>query len=259
MNKIYKTNQNIQNYNIYMVRSMAKIELASFLLRLGLLFIPGIIARLILGRLLFYKSDDTFYFVVHSFMLGCVSYAFLYLISSFYNAIIPSCSQQLTVTFLDALQHSCVDINFKEVLFSSIISIPVAIVISYCESEKILTRFAQKINISHRFGEPDVWGYLLDSSEFASNPWVSVRLKDRGLVYQGKVLAYSDTYKEAELLLGNVIVFNNDTGLELYKTASVYLTLNPNDIEVECLNNNSETINDLGGNRGKRKSRRRIR
>ena len=48
-----------------------------FIYKAAMIFIPGILARIMLDRLLFYKYKDKFHFVLHSFLLGIASYCIL--------------------------------------------------------------------------------------------------------------------------------------------------------------------------------------
>ena len=59
-------------------------------------------------------------------------------------------------------------------------------------------------------------------------------------MYDGWVQAFSDNSKEAELLLGDVGVYTNDTGEHLYNCDSQYLALDRNNISIEMRQNNSE-------------------
>lgn len=212
---------------------MDKLQLAEFLFRLSLLFVPGFIARIILGKLLYYKNDEPFHFVIHSFLLGCVSYAFLSIVYSVLNLFGPCTGFTLENQFFKCLQNECSKVNLRDVFVSSFLAVPVAFLISYIEKEKIVTRFAMKCGITARFSEPGVWGYLLGSEEILKNPWVTVRDKGKNLAYQGCVRAFSDTHAEAELLLSDVVVFENDTGHRLYSLGMIYLTFKPEDITIE--------------------------
>ncbi len=72
------------------------------------------------------------------------------------------------------------------------------------------------------------------------NNWVVVRNKPRGLLYSGRLIAFSDSFKEAEVLLSEVQVFDNNAVSEakepLYESPYVYLSLDPTDIEIEFFN-----------------------
>jgi len=201
--------------------------------QLALLFFPGIIARILLGRLLFYKNDSAFYFILHSFVLGIISYIVLYMIRFLLNKIGAICINNIyEITFISIIDRKN-GIDIFEVFYATAISIPLAIIISYIETKKYLNNIARYAKISARFSEPDVWGYVLNSETLNYIEWVTLRDKKNNLIYQGKVRAFSDSFKEAEILLEDVLVFNNDTGEKLYHVDALYLTLETSNIEMQ--------------------------
>ncbi|MBF8276038.1 MAG: hypothetical protein HW390_1111 [Candidatus Brocadiaceae bacterium] len=64
--------------------------------------------------------------------------------------------------------------------------------------------------------------------------WVAVRDHKNNLIYDGWVQAFSDDSKDAELLLRDVSIYNNDSGECLYQVGAVYLSRKREDISIEC-------------------------
>ncbi len=74
--------------------------------------------------------------------------------------------------------------------------------------------------------------------------WVTIRDISNNLMYDGWVQAFSDNSKEAELLLGDVAVYKNDTGEHLYDIDSQYLSLDRNNISIEIRRTNTQKIEE---------------
>ena len=63
--------------------------------------------------------------------------------------------------------------------------------------------------------------------------WVIVRDHKINLLYFGWIQAYSDSYKERELLMGDVSVCDNESGEFIYETEWLYFCRNKYDITIE--------------------------
>lgn len=206
----------------------------TFLYGIAILFTPGILARVLLGKLLFYKHDEKFYFVMHAFLLGIFSYMFLFI---FQSGIHLFCDNFVVFDVQAIIINPDVRNNpsiFKIIFYATLMSLLIVSMLSFVEKNKYISRFFLKCKITSRFSEPDVWSYLLNWNEFSVNPWVTIRDKKNDLAYQGAVISFSDTYTSPELLLENVMVYNNSTSAFLYEVNVLYLNLTPGEIEIEC-------------------------
>jgi len=207
------------------------MEISELTLRLLLLFLPGIIITLILERLTVSDEKRHFYFILSSFLYGIFSYAFYALLLIIFDCL-PRIEINTNVIFLDALIDEEIKINFGEILKVSIISVVLGFFIATLINQKYLHRFSQFIGISKKFAEIDVWGYLLNSKDDELR-WVRVRDTEHNLCFEGWIEAFSDTHKNNELFLRDVIVFKNDTGDKLYNVPGLYISRNPDNLTVE--------------------------
>lgn len=209
-------------------------EVENFIYKVAIIFIPGIIARMILDKLLFYKHKDKFYFAVHSFLLGIAAYILLY----FFYEILWHCNNKDN-SFDIAKIILNVDVTgadfVKNVVLSTVSSLIIVAFLAYIETNKFIIKLFTLLKVTRRFHEPDVWSYLFNSDQMYNNSWVTVRDLKNDLMYQGAVRAFSDTFSAAELLLEDVKVYSNTTGTELYDVPVLYLTFSPKDIVIECL------------------------
>lgn len=204
-----------------------QLEFSDFTIRLLLLFFPGIIATLILDKLTTHRGRELRDFILYSFILGVTSYSLLYLAIQVINLFYK---KTLTVIFFEALTSGKTTINFKEVFFATLIAVLLGVFMSIIVNRKMIHRAAQKLKITKKFGDSDVWQYIFESPDIE---WITVRDLSNDLVYQGWVSAYSDTHENNELFLRDVIVYRNSDGSRLYDVKGIYLTKNKDDIILE--------------------------
>lgn len=218
------------------------MDISVFAFRLLLLFFPGIICCYIIDTFTVHQERTQFEFIINSFLFGLISYILywvLIILCHKLNWIVNS-----DFVFLKALNDTNHNISYREILYVSFLSAVVGIFITAIHTYKLHFRLIQKLKITRKFGELDVWGYLMNSSD---TEWVTVRDIANNLMYDGWVQAFSDNSKEAELLLGDVVVYKNDTGEKLYDVDSQYLSLDRNNISIEIrrdkTNSNKEINN----------------
>lgn len=202
--------------------------ITEFTLRIFLLFLPGVVTKLVIQKLTYFEKRDIFYFVIYSFVLGF----FLYFISGGILYTINWVGQsKIQMNFLQALTDTQYKISMKEVTIVSFLAIPFGMLLSCVANKKYLHRLAQAIGVTKQFGEPDVWSYILNSE--SPTEWVIVRDIQNNLAYYGWVTAFSDIVKDSELFIRDVIVVNNTTGERLYTTPALYIARNRDNITIE--------------------------
>lgn len=204
--------------------------MSEFTFKLLLLFFPGILCAFLIDQLTIHRPREVFTFLLQSFVCGIFSY-FIYWtgIKSFDyfwpNIVDPN------ITFLRALTDSTASFSFKEIVFASGIAIVLAFIITVVSRYKLLNRAARSMGLTKKFGELDVWGYMLNMKEII---WVTVRDHKNDLIYDGWIQAFSDDSKDAELLLRDVTIYKNSTAECLYQVGAVYLSRKREDISIEC-------------------------
>jgi len=206
------------------------MEISEFTIRLILLFLPGIISFLVIEKLTVMKERGPFYFVMYTFILGFFSY-FMFVFILWLVNLLPRVSIDTDVKFLKALLNTEENIDVNEILWISILSLVNGFILSFIINKKYFHRLAQKFKITNKFADLDVWSYVLNSPD--DTQWVTVRDIKNDLVYEGWVEAFSDTVKENELFIRDVIVSNNTTGKELYKVPGLYFSRNPQEVTIE--------------------------
>lgn len=206
------------------------MEISEFTFKLLLLFFPGIICAYITDHLTIHRPREAFDFLLQSFVYGIFSYfiygAGLKTISYFWpNRVNPD------IAFLQALTDPNASFSIKEIFFTSGIAVLLACIFTVMLRYKLPNRIAHSLGLTKKFGELDVWGYMLNMEEVV---WVTVRDHKNDLIYDGWVQAFSDDSKDAELLLRDVSIYENSTAKRLYQVGAMYLSRNREDISIEC-------------------------
>lgn len=144
---------------------------------------------------------------------------------------IPNVSLTPQFHFQNLINDANQDINIVEVSLVSISSIFLGIIAILESTYKPGYRLFQKLQISKKFGEIDVWGFALNSKAIE---WVTVRDLEFNLVYDGWISAFSDDGDNSgELLLRDVEVYRNTTEDFLYKIPALYISREKTKISLE--------------------------
>lgn len=206
------------------------MDITEFAFKLLLLFFPGIVCTYVVDHLTVHRPREIAFFLMQSFVHGVAIY-FIYWCGLKVLAHNWPNSFTSGVTFLRALTDSSAPFSFREIAFVTALAVLIGCLISISSKYKLLNRFARLIKITKKFGELDVWGYMLNIKEIV---WVTVRDHENNLIYDGWVQAFSDDSKDAELLLRDVSIYKNDTGEPLYQSGAVYLSRSREKISIEC-------------------------
>ena len=183
-----------------------------------MLFLPGLICKLTIQIFTYFEKKGPFYFVIQSIILGFLCYLTTDLIFMILEFITGS---DLFDNFLTRqLINPNASINVIGISIVSLLSVPIGLLISFVINRKYAHRFANWMKITNQFGDADVWSFSFNATE--PTEWVIVRDIKYGLAYYGWVRAYSDTHRENELLLNDVIVYNR--GGALQSSSSIYCT-----------------------------------
>jgi hypothetical protein len=120
---------------------------------------------------------------------------------------------------------------FHLIFAASVVSLICAILWLYATNNKIFTRFLQHIKATKRYGDEDVWDYMFNSGR-AEVEYVHVRDFEKKLAYAGWVEVWSESEKQRELVLRDVIVYDFE-GKTLFETPRVYLARKADNIDIE--------------------------
>jgi hypothetical protein len=121
--------------------------------------------------------------------------------------------------------------GIKLIFYASLVSVICALAWLYISNYKLLTRLIQLIAATKRYGDEDVWDFTFNSGRPEAE-YIHLRDFEKKITYAGWVEAFSETEKQRELRLRNVIVCNFE-GQVLFETPRVYLARKMDNIDME--------------------------
>lgn len=206
------------------------MEISSFLIRIILLILPGIISCMLfhklVGRVVKTKLEDLCEIIIFSVIIYGV-YATVVKILGWVGWL------DYSVTFFETVLDEKASVVWYEILLASLFGLPLAFIASYVHSNKLINKFGRLVRVTKKFGDEDVWDFFHNLPEKPEYEWVYIRDHNKNLVYFGFIHSYSDSEKERELLMGDVDVYSNDEGEFLYKAKMLYLCRDRHDLTIE--------------------------
>lgn len=198
------------------------MELSVLTLRVVLLFFPGVLCALIVHALTIERQRTTAQFLTSAFVYGVSTYLLLAALRAGSAAVarVFGWPAPPRVRFFAALTDQQTKIAWGEIALSAVVAVVLAVLVCTALNNNVLHRLAERLGISRKHGEGDVWGYFFNSPEIR---WVAVRDLATDTLYEGWVEAFSDTGASPELLLRGVSVSRSTTGSKLFDCERVYL------------------------------------
>ncbi len=200
---------------------------------LALIFLPGIIWARLDARYARQAKPAQSELIVNVFVFGLVAYLATYL-----AYLIPYVSRfasfDLTAIALDdeqvsqTLKRSVVD----DILVATAMSLLLAPIWLAIQRYKLVVRTLQRLKVTKRYGDEDVWDYLL-SSDDPRVLYVNVRDEQTGQTFTGYVEQFSEEPGLRELVLSKVEGFNTKTGDGEFKVERIYLARDPKGMTLE--------------------------
>ena len=192
-------------------------------IQLAVVFLPGLIWTQLAATYAMKERPRPAEFLVRAFIFGLLTYMAVYLMYEslgldFSEPPVGDSQQLITVDFAD------------ELLWSSVAAVAFSFVWIYGSTRRWMTRLLNRAGAATTHGKEDVWDLTFSRLQ-AEVEYVHVRDLERGITYAGWVRAYSETGKQRELLLRDVIVWdkaNNNIDVPL-----LYLARDGSDIHIE--------------------------
>jgi Family of unknown function (DUF6338) len=200
-----------------------------FFFQLVIIFIPGIIWERLDAQYGPNKATQQWDILRRTFVFGLSAYVVtfcIYWLASFFVTGLNFKVFQLKkdVEFLDGPA-------IKLIFYASLVSVLCALLWLYGSNYKLLTRLLQSISATKRYGDEDVWDFTFNSGK-PEVEYVHVRDFEKKITYAGWVEAFSETEKQRELRLRDVIVYDFE-GNVLFETPRVYLARKMDNIDIE--------------------------
>lgn len=197
-----------------------------FMAQAAVLLLPGIIWARLDVRYAAMGKPSEFDFVLRAFVYGLASYAVTFVIYSLAGS---------RFAFIDVAEAKDKSIFTQtiggEILIATAVGFTLGIGWVYASTWKLFTQFLQTIGATKRYGDEDVWDFTFNSPD-PSVGFVHVRDFEKGLVYAGRVNAFSESGKLRELTLFDVQLYDFN-GVLLDEVPRLYLARKADDIHIE--------------------------
>ena len=195
-----------------------------FFFQLVIIFIPGIVWERIDAKYGKDRSKQQWEIVRRTFMFGLFAYFITYVGFALTGNDFKLFDLKKDATFLDREA-------FKAILIASGVALVAAIVWLYATNYKWLTRFLHWIRATKRYGDEDVWDFIFNSGR-AEVEYLNIRDFDKKITYAGYVESFSESEKQRELVLRDVVAYDFD-GREIFRTPRMYLARKADNIDIE--------------------------
>jgi len=233
------------------------MQLNSFVLRLSLLLLPGLLGSKIYRKLRGKTEKQSWEDFAEILLFSITSYLFYFaLVGVFHFAhskladdkstpkapsSLPT-SQQAAPTPSSTTQSSpfqpFIDdtspLDWKGITAASVLSVVVAFVTSAIATRQVVNKICYWAGATGRQGDACVWS--LFNQNYApptEYQWAFVRDLKSNVVYFGQIRFYSDPGEFHELVLNDVTVYKNDDGERLYESRVLYVARSAGELSIE--------------------------
>lgn len=213
------------------------MNISEFSFHLVLIFLPGIIAFLIIDNLSSHKPYKNVYIFMYVLLLGMMSYITLSILNNIITFFAP-CISGLHIW--ENMTQPGGNLSLTEIFFAAIISVFLGCLISLINKHALFMRFSLKLHLTRRHGFPDTFSYMMHlySNAIKNYPfYLTITDWERKFRIVGQLVAISEPgdLKE-EVLLQDCTVYNLESGEELYSVPVFYFSPVSSNISVELYN-----------------------
>jgi hypothetical protein len=212
------------------------------LVKIVIIVFPGIIAFGLFNTLRASRSNSLWEASLEIFVFSFLSY---YLLATIQNLLTWGFNFNLGSIIpnnINAIIEKAT-LSWMDLLLASLLALLIGILSAFAYNNKIVNKFGQLIHVTKKYGDEDVWEYMLNSPNIE---WIYVRDLENELTYYGYAKTFSDSNQKREILLTDVDVFNSCDGAKIDSLPAVYLPLSEKYvIEIpELIGSNPEKIDD---------------
>ena len=204
------------------------MSLTEYSFRLLLLFLPGIIAFIIIDNLTIHQETKTQHRIIYSLLLGFLSYLLLMIFSKPIQLLFTTLPP---MQFIVSLTNKDTQINFTEIFTASIIGVCLGCTLCKAINDRCLFKLAQELRISNKFQETDAWANCIATYHPV---WVIIRDREQKIIYQGQLVISSDSSERDGLVLENATVYTENSE-SIYKTQVIYIPTKMENLIIELI------------------------
>lgn len=186
------------------------------LAQLALVFMPGIIWANIDSKFGAGLKPQQTALLIRAFLFGMATYSILFLVYFIFDQ--PFGYQKLGT---DAANINIIELK-DEIAWSIPLSFALSVIWLWAVRYRWLIKFLHVVGATRRYGDEDVWSYTLNSDQ-SHVEYIHVRDLENGFIFAGWVNTYSESEDYRELLLRDVIVYDEE-GNEISRPPFLYIS-----------------------------------
>lgn len=214
------------------------LEITTLTIKIMLILFPGIVTTKIVNRLTERKKENVGEFFIRAFVYGFITYMITYISLLIINFIckaffygflnVSGKKDIINLEFYENILNidENILIEYNNLLITTIFSIIFSFIISKIDNGGYLNKFAQKLKVTNKFSESDVWGNIFNNIDDIG--WITIRDFEKNIMYQGWPRKFSSFHDDKELLLEEVKAFDNKTREELFYRELMYFEIKNN-------------------------------
>ncbi len=207
------------------------MEIFIFIQKVFVFLIPGAIFVKICEYFIPHKEKHYYFQLLSMLLLSCLLFLItdiiLLPIKLIFNSIIKNLYDMNIFDYIFKLDVTMSKVNF---IIAIILSIILSIITIKFQYNNFIFKFLNKLKISFRVSNKDVWTNFIDDK-----PFVVIRDMLTENVYYGTIIEYSDDSAIRELSLKNVKVFDKESNF-LYCLENLYISREHNEFTIEVYN-----------------------
>lgn len=186
------------------------------LAQLALVFLPGIIWANIDAKYGAGLKPQQTTLLIRSFLFGMTTYSVLFLIYAVCGKAFGYAELGSEVNRVDLIELR------DEIVWSIPLSFALAVIWLWSVRFKIFMKFLHLVGATRRYGDEDVWSFTLNSNR-AAVEYGHFRDLENGYIFAGWINTYSENEENRELLLRDVIVYDEE-GSEISRSPFLYIS-----------------------------------
>jgi hypothetical protein len=224
------------------------MQLNSFVLRLAILFLPGLLGSKLYRKLRGKTDKQAWEDLTEILLFSLASYIIFFAAASGCRrvelrlhpsaALVSATTQGTEYVTLQSFTDEKTALDWRPIAWASTVSVVVAFVASFVSTRQLVNRVGYKVGATRRSFDASIWTLFnrnyAPPSEFQ---WASVRDSKANVIYLGQIRHFSDPGELHELVMHDVSVYTNEQDSKLlYECGVIYIAREAGELSIEFMN-----------------------
>lgn len=194
------------------------LGITEFTFCIAIVFLPGIIAFIIVDNFTNHGETKIHHWIVYSFLLNLASYCIFRVLANLANLLF---NYNIELWTFEKLFGKNLSIDYYQIFLTSVIAIIIGFLLSFLLNNKYFYKFVCWLSCSDRLDGIDVFEAIMRDKTIGN--WVTMHDYERDKIFDGFIQKWSTNYDIREIYLRDVRVYQLSTGNFLYSTPALVL------------------------------------